>query len=189
MEKFRETLKETWHFYQRTLSLVVRGSKAYYAWCFLLLAIILVGLVFYLKQHDLGLVETNMTDQVSWGLYIANFTYLVGMAAAAVLLVIPAYIYQFKPIKEIVVLGELFAASSIIMAILFVMVDLGRLDRFWHMLPLIGSMNFPRSLLAWDVVVLNGYLFLNLLIPIYLLVTFYYRKTPNWTFILPFILL
>jgi len=188
MEKFREALKETWHFYQRTLSLVVRGSKAYYAWCFLLLAIILVGLAFYLKQHNLGLVETNMTDQVSWGLYIANFTYLVGMAAAAVLLVIPSYIYSFKPIKEIVVLGELFAASAIVMAILFVMVDLGRLDRFWHMVPFIGLMNFPESLLAWDVLVLNGYLFLNLLIPIYLLVKFYYRKEPNWKFILPFIL-
>jgi Ni/Fe-hydrogenase subunit HybB-like protein len=188
MDGFRETLKETWHFYQRTLSLVVSGSKAYYAWCFFLLAVIFVGLLFYLKQHDLGLVETNMTDQVSWGLYIANFTYLVGMAAAAVLLVIPSYIYSFKPIKEIVVLGELFAASSIVMAILFVMVDLGRLDRFWHMIPFIGSMNFPESLLAWDVLVLNGYLFLNLLIPIYLLVKFYYRKEPNWKFILPFIL-
>jgi molybdopterin-containing oxidoreductase family membrane subunit len=188
MEKFRDTLKETWHFYQRTLYLVVRGSKTYYAWCFFLLLIILAGLSFYLKQHDLGLVETNMTDQVSWGLYIANFTYLVGMAAAAVLLVIPSYIYSFKPIKEIVVLGELFAASSIVMAILFVMVDLGRLDRFWHMMPFVGLMNFPESLLAWDVLVLNGYLFLNLLIPVYLLVKFYYRKEPNWRFILPFIL-
>jgi Ni/Fe-hydrogenase subunit HybB-like protein len=188
MEKFQETLKETWHFYQRTLSLVAKGSKAYYAWCLFLLVVIFVGLSFYLKQHNLGLVETNLADQVSWGLYIANFTYLVGMAAAAVLLVIPSYIYSFKPIKEIVVLGELFAASSIVMAILFVMVDLGRLDRFWHMIPFVGSMNFPESLLAWDVLVLNGYLFLNLLIPVYLLVKFYYRKEPNWKFILPFIL-
>ena len=153
------------------------------------LAIIAVGFTFYLKQHDVGLIATNMTNEVSWGLYIANFTYLVGMAAAAVLLVVPAYVYHFKPIKEIVVLGELFAASSIVMAILFVMVDLGRLDRFWHMIPLIGSMNFPQSLLAWDVLVLNGYFFLNLFIPVYLLVKFYYRKEPNWKFILPFILL
>ena len=189
MGTLQETLKETWHFYKRTLILVARGSKGYYLWCFFLLAIILVGLKFYLKQHDFGLIATHMTDQVSWGLYIANFTYLVGMAAAAVLLVIPAYIYQFKPIKEIVVLGELFAASSIIMAILFVMVDLGRLDRVWHMIPFIGSMNFPESLLAWDVIVLNGYFFLNLLVPVYLLVKFYYRKEPNWTFILPFILI
>jgi len=168
---------------------VVRGGKAYYAWCFFLMAIILVGLLFYLRQHDAGLIETNLTDQVSWGLYIANFTYLVGMAAAAVLLVIPSYIYSFKPIKEIVILGELFAVSSIVMAILFVMADLGRLDRFWHMLPFVGIMNFPQSLLAWDVLALNGYLFLNLFISVYLLVTFYYRKEPNWKFILPFILI
>jgi Ni/Fe-hydrogenase subunit HybB-like protein len=188
MEPPKEILKETWRFYRRTLVLVARGSTAYYLWCLFLLAIIFAGFQYYLIQHDRGLVTTHLTDQVSWGLYIANFTYLVGMAAAAVLLVIPAYIYEFKPIKEIVVLGELFSASSIIMAILFVMVDLGRLDRFWHMLPIVGSMNFPRSLLAWDVLVLNGYLFLNLLIPVYLLVKFYYRKEPNWTFILPFIL-
>src|SRR4030065_908100 len=189
MEKFRETLEETWHFYKKTLSLVVKGSTPYYAWCFLLLAFIIIGLIFYLKQHDVGLIATKMNDQVSSGLYIANFTYLVGAAAAAVLLVIPSYVYHFKPIKEIVVLGELFAASSVMMAVLFVMVDLGRLDRFWHMLPFIGSMNFPQSLLAWDVVALNGYLILNIFIPVYLLVNFYYRKKPNWKFILPFILL
>ena len=189
MNGSREILIETLHFYKRTLTLVVTGSKAYYAWCLFLLATIVVGFLFYLKQHDVGLYATNLNNEVSWGLYIANFTYLVGMAAAAVLLVVPAYVYHFKPIKEIVVLGELFAASSIVMAILFVMVDLGRIDRVWHMIPLIGSMNFPESLLAWDVLVLNGYFFLNLFVPVYLLVKFYYRKEPNWKFILPFILL
>ncbi len=189
MEVWREMLRETWRFYGKTLILVVKGSKAYYLWCLFLIAIILVGLKFYLEQLEVGLIATNMRDQVSWGLYIANFTYLVGMAAAAVLLVIPAYIYEFKPIKEIVVLGELFAASSIIMALLFVFVDLGRLDRFWHMIPYVGWINFPESLLAWDVLFLNGYLILNLAIPIYLLVKFYYRKEPNKKLIVPFILL
>src|SRR5512139_281147 len=189
MEKLRKIWNETWDFYKRTLILVATGSKLYYAWCFSLLALIIAGFLFYMRQHDAGLIATNMNDQVSWGLYIANFTYLVGAAAAAVLLVVPSYVYHFKPIKEIVVLGELFAASSVMMAVLFVMVDLGRLDRFWHMLPLIGSMNFPQSLLAWDVIALNGYLILNIFIPVYLLVKFYYRKKPNWKFILPFILL
>src|SRR5512139_56326 len=182
MEKLRKIWNETWDFYKRTLILVATGSKLYYAWCFSLLALIIAGFLFYMRQHDAGLIATNMNDQVSWGLYIANFTYLVGAAAAAVLLVVPSYVYHFKPIKEIVVLGELFAASS-------VMVDLGPLDRFSHMLPLIGSMTFPQSLLAWDVIALNGYLILNIFIPVYLLVKFYYRKQPNWKFILPFILL
>lgn len=180
---------EAWSFYKKTLKLVIQGSPAYYAWCLFLICVMLVGLKYYLQQFDEGLIVTHMRDQASWGMYIANFTYLVGVAAAAVLLVIPAYVYHFNPIKEIVVIGELWAASSIIMALLFVFVDLGRPDRFWHVFPFIGWLNFPDSLLAWDVLVLNGYLILNILVPVYILVTLYYGKEPNKNFVIPLVLL
>jgi Ni/Fe-hydrogenase subunit HybB-like protein len=180
---------EAWRFFKKTVVLVVKGSPAYYIWCAFLLSIIGLGISFFLRQVDSGLLVTNMRDQVSWGLYIANFTYLVGVAAAAVLLVIPAYIYHFDPIKEIVVLGELFAASAIVMALLFVVVDLGRPDRFWHLFPYYGWLSFPDSLLAWDVIVLNGYLLLNILIPVYILVRSFYERAPNKIFIVPLILL
>ncbi len=80
-----------------------------------------------------------MRNQVAWGFYISNFTFLVGVAAAAVLLVIPAYVYDFKPIKEIAFLGEMMAVSAITMCILFVMVDVGHPDRLWHLLPRLGA--------------------------------------------------
>ena len=169
--------------------MVFVGTKVYYLWCAFLLAIIGVGISFYAKQLDTGLIVTNMKDQVSWGLYIGNFTYLVGVAAAAVLLVIPAYIYHFDPIKEIVVLGELLAASAIIMALMFVMADLGRPDRFWHVIPFIGILSFPSSLLAWDVIVLNVYLVLNAIVPIYILIKMYFRKEPVKKFVIPLVLL
>ena len=89
-------------------------------------------------------VVTAMRDQVSWGFYIGNFTFLVGVAAAAVVLVIPAYVYDWKPIREIVIFGELLAISAIIMCLLFVLVDIGRPDRFWHLIPPFGYLNFPR---------------------------------------------
>jgi molybdopterin-containing oxidoreductase family membrane subunit len=180
---------EAWRFFKQTLVLVAKGRPVYYAWCALLLLVMGIGLWFYLKQMETGLIVTSMRDQVSWGLYIANFTYLVGVAAAAVLLVIPAYIYHFDPIKEIVVLGELFAASSIVMALLFVFVDLGRPDRFWHLIPGVGILAFPESLLAWDVIVLNGYLVLNVVVPVYILVNSYYEKEPIQSFVVPLILL
>jgi Ni/Fe-hydrogenase subunit HybB-like protein len=180
---------EAWKFFKRTVRMVFVGTKVYYLWCAFLLAVIGVAATFYLKQLETGLLITNMRDQVSWGLYIGNFTYLVGVAAAAVLLVIPAYIYHFDPIKEIVVLGELLAASAIIMALLFVLADLGRPDRFWHLIPLIGILSFPDSLLAWDVVVLNGYLLLNTFVPIYILVKTYFGKDPNRRFVIPLVLL
>ena len=182
-------MKNIWSFFKGTLVLVGKGSKAYYTWVFGLLALMGIGMLAYLYQMNHGLGVTAMRDQVSWGFYISNFTFLVGVAAAAVLLVIPAYVYHWKPIKEIAVLGELLAISAICMCLLFVTADLGRPDRFWHLIPMIGILNFPSSLLAWDVVVLNIYLTLNLVIAGYILYNLYYKREPNKSFITPLLLL
>jgi molybdopterin-containing oxidoreductase family membrane subunit len=145
------------------------GGKAYWLWVACLLALITWGGLAYVDQLRNGLIVTNMRDQVSWAFYIGNFTFLVGVAAAAVVLVIPAYIYHWKPIKEVAILGEILAISAIVMCLLFVTVDMGRPERFWHLIPGIGRMNFPSAMLAWDVLVLNIYLVLNLTIVTHLL--------------------
>jgi len=140
---------------------LLKGGKLYYAWVGLLGLFILAGAAAYFQQIEQGLAITAMRDQVSWGFYISNFTFLVGVAAAAVLLVVPAYLYDFKPIKEIVLFGELMAIAAVIMCMLFVTVDMGRPDRLWHIIPFIGRLNWPSSLLSWDIIVLNGYLAIN----------------------------
>ena len=122
------------------------------------------GVLAYADQLSRGLLVTAMRDQVSWGFYIGNFTFLVGVAAAAVVLVIPAYVYDWKPIREIVIFGELLAVSAIVMCLLFVLVDIGRPERLWHMMPPWGYMNFPSSILAWDAVVLNVYFLVNFVV-------------------------
>jgi len=144
-----------------SLRLVLRGNSTYWAWVAALAVLIVSGAFAYAHQVRSGLAVTAMRDQVSWGFYIGNFTFLVGVAAAAVVLVIPAYVYDWKPIRQIVVYGELLAVSAIVMCLLFVFVDIGRPDRFWHLLPPFGHLNFPTSLLAWDVLVLNIYFVLN----------------------------
>jgi len=168
---------------------VFKGSARYYAWVGFLAVLIVLGLSAYFQQLEKGLITTAMRDQVSWGFYIANFTFLVGVAAAAVLLVVPAYLYNFKPIKEIVLFGEMVAISAVTMCILFIMVDLGQPIRVWHTLPLIGKMNFPASVMAWDVIVLSGYLLINVLLVIYALYRLAVGKEYNLALILPLILL
>ena len=148
-------MRKIWEFFKGTLALVAKGSKAYYVWVFTLLIFMGIGFLAYLYQLQNGLIVTAMRDQVSWGFYISNFTFLVGVAAAAVLLVIPAYVYHWKPLKEVAVLGEMLAVSAMVMCLLFVTVDIGRPDRFWHLIPKFGILNLPQSLLSWDVVVLN----------------------------------
>ena len=168
---------------------ILSGGRGYWSWVIGLCLFVVLGFLAYLKQYDEGLITTALRDQVSWGFYIGNFTFLVGVAAAAVLLVIPAYVYHWKPIKEVVILGELLAISSIIMCELFVMVDVGRPDRAWHLIPWIGRLNVPSSLLGWDVLVLNGYLLLNLAIVTSLLVNLYRGKEPNKKIFYPLVLI
>jgi Ni/Fe-hydrogenase subunit HybB-like protein len=165
------------------------GNKYYYAWLAFLALLIFIGVVSYTIQLQKGLIVTAMRDQVSWGFYISNFTFLVGVAAAAVLLVVPAYVYNFKPIKEIVLFGELLAVAAIIMCIMFVVIDMGRIDRLWHVIPFVGRMNFPSSLLAWDIIVLNGYLFINLFVSFYALYYMAHNREYSLQVIKPLIIL
>ncbi|TSA00804.1 MAG: polysulfide reductase [Deltaproteobacteria bacterium] len=181
-------MRMIWGFFKGTLVLITKGSKAYYIWMVTLLCFMGIGFLAYLYQLQHGLIVTAMRDQVSWGFYISNFTFLVGVAAAAVLLVIPAYVYHWKPLKEVAVLGEMLAVSAMVMCLLFVTVDIGRPDRFWHLIPKFGILNFPQSMLAWDVVVLNIYLVLNLTIAVFILYNLYHKREPSKSFTTPLLL-
>ena len=167
---------------------VLVGSRTYYLWVGFLVCLIGLGVLGYIDQFNHGLVVTGMRDQVMWGFYIGNFTFLVGVAAAAVVLVIPAYVYHWGPIYEIAIIGELLAISAIIMCVAFVSVDVGHVERVWHMFPFLGAINFPRSLLAWDVLVLNMYLVLNLVIASHILYRAFHGKEPSKGFVVPLVL-
>ncbi len=162
---------------------MLTGGRTYWLWLAFLSAWIVLGAVAYVHQLNVGLFATNMVDQVPWGAYIANFTYLVGIAAAAVMLVIPAYVYGDHALHDVVVLGELLAVAVLMMCLMFVMVDIGRPDRVWHFI----RFNWPVSMLTWDVIVLNGYLVLNAYITTYLVFTKYRGKQPERKKYVPFV--
>lgn len=162
---------------------------AFYAWMTLLTALFLVGANAWANQVAGGMIGTNMTDHVSWGLYIANFTFCVGLAAGGVMMVIPAYLYDDEDMHKVVILGEAVAIAAIVMCTLSVVVDLGRPDRFWHLIPGLGKFNWPMSMLTWDVIVLNGYLLINLHVVGYLLYMRYLGRKPNPYWYLPFVFL
>ncbi len=172
-----------------SLRVVLKGSGAYYAWIALLAVLILAGVSAYLGQLQDGMIVTSLRDQLSWGFYIGNFAFLVGVAAAAVVLVIPAYVYSWKPVKEVVLLGELMAVAAILMCIMFVTVDVGRPHMVWHMMPIVGTPNFPYSMLTWDVLVLTLYLIVNLFVVTYLVFKAYEGKEYNRSLVMPIVFL
>jgi molybdopterin-containing oxidoreductase family membrane subunit len=165
-------------FLRTALASATSGGRRYHLWMGSLTAIMLLGAYAYSQQVRYGLGVTGMSDHVSWGLYISNFTFLVGLAAAAMMLVLPAYILEDVDFGRAVLLAEGVAVAALVMCLGFVVVDLGGPQRGWHLIPGLGFLNWPRSLLSWDVLVLNGYLMLNLAIPFYILYSRYAGRPP-----------
>jgi Ni/Fe-hydrogenase subunit HybB-like protein len=140
----------------------VVGSRRYWLWLAVLAAVIALGFIAWFRQLTYGLAITGMSRDVSWGLYIAQFTFLVGVAASAVMVVLPYYLHNWKVFGKVTILGELLAVSAVTMCMLFIFVDMGQPMRVLNVL-LYPTLN---SLMFWDMVSLSGYLFLNALISI-----------------------
>ena len=162
----------------------VVGSRRYWLWILCLLAAIAAGFVCYLRQLNYGLGITGLSRDVTWGLYIAQFTFLVGVAASAVMVVLPYYLHHFKAFARITILGEFLAIAAVTMCMLFIFVDMGQPSRVFNVL----LYPTPHSLMFWDMVSLAGYLLLNSVIA---LVTLRAEREgvapPRW--IMPIILL
>jgi len=142
------------------LEKAIEGGKKYWTLVFILAGIVGIGFIAYLKQFSEGLTVTGLSRDVSWGLYIAQFTFLVGVAASAVMVVLPYYLHNYKKFGKIVILGEFIAIPACIMCMTFIFVDMGQpfriINVFLH--------PTPTSPMFWDTVVLFGYLMLNLVI-------------------------
>jgi molybdopterin-containing oxidoreductase family membrane subunit len=138
----------------------LHGSKRYWGLMAFWGLLIIGGFAAYTQQMIDGLTVTGMSRDVSWGLYISQFTFLVGVAASAVMVVLPYYLHNYKAFGKMVILGEFLAVSAVLMCQIFVIVDLGQPFR------LMNLVKYPtlNSILFWDIVVLSSYLGVNLVI-------------------------
>ena len=136
----------------------LKGNRLYWSWVALLCVIIAAGLSAWSRQLNLGLGVTGMGRDISWGIYIAQFTFLVGVAASAVMVVLPYYLHNQKAFSKIVIVGEFLAVSAAAMCMLFILADMGKPQRVLN----VFRYPSPRSMVFWDVLALNGYLLLNL---------------------------
>jgi molybdopterin-containing oxidoreductase family membrane subunit len=153
------------------------GDKKYWSWIIFLLVLMGAGSVFYLLQLQKGLTVTGMSRDVSWGFYIAQFTYMVGVAASAVMVVMPLYLHDVKKFSRLVVLGEFMAVAAVVVCLSFVIIDLGQPQRLFNVV----LHPTPNSILFWDMIVLNGYLVLNILVAWNNLAAEYRRREhPKW---------
>ncbi|WP_320041359.1 sulfate reduction electron transfer complex DsrMKJOP subunit DsrP [uncultured Desulfobacter sp.] len=142
------------------LELALRGNRNYWIWMGGLVAVMAVGALFYIDQFTHGLMVTGQSRDVSWGFYTAQMTFLVGVAAGGIMLVLPYYLHDYKTFGKITILGEFLAVASIVMCLSYLLVHLGQPMRALN----IFLYPTPWSMLFWDGNVLSGYMLLNIII-------------------------
>ncbi len=136
------------------------GGRRYWGWVLLLCVAVALGFICYLRQLELGLGVTGLSRDITWGLYIAQFTFFVGVAASAVMVVLPYYLHDCKAFAKITILGEFLAVAAVVMCMLFIFVDMGQPMRVLNVM----LYPTPNSLMFWDMLSLSGYLVLNAVI-------------------------
>jgi len=175
-------MQKTWSFITDFFPELFKGGKLYYGWLGVLSLCILAGLYPMYTILTKGLIVTGLTDQISMGQFLANFVYTAHIAAAAILVVIPGFVYKRPDMRNLAVLGEIIAIGFVVSGLIFVAFHMGRPDRFWHMLPFIGYPDFPNSTLVFDAITLNVYLILNIIAVSVFLFKRYYDKSVHVPF-------
>lgn len=136
------------------------GGRMYWIWVLVLGTGIGVGLLAYLYQLREGLWVTGMSRDVSWGFYISQFTFLVGVAASVLMIVLPLYLHNFKAFGQLTALAQFLTVGVLLMSLMFIFSDIGMPMRILNV-PLYPT---PWSMLFYDTVFLPGFLMLNLII-------------------------
>jgi molybdopterin-containing oxidoreductase family membrane subunit len=93
----------------------------------LMIGLVSAGIVFWN-----GLVVTNMSDQVPWGLWITIDLSAIALGAGAFTLSAVVYLFKIKSFRSIVRLAILVGFIGYTSALLSLVMDIGRPDRFWH---------------------------------------------------------
>jgi Ni/Fe-hydrogenase subunit HybB-like protein len=136
------------------------GRRGYWAWVAGLAAVVCAGAWAYSLQLGSGLGITGLSRDITWGLYIGQFTFFVGVAASAVMVVLPYYLHDYKAFGRVTILGEFLAIAAVAMCGLFIFVDMGQPSRVLNVL----RYPAPASMMFWDMIALGGYLLLNVVI-------------------------
>jgi Ni/Fe-hydrogenase subunit HybB-like protein len=115
-----------------TLCGVDLGPRRFVGWVTILLAAMGVALVAALIVFVRGLVVTNLTNLVPWGLWIAMDLSAIGLSAGAFLLSAAVYLLRLKHLEPVARTSVFVGLIGYSMAMMTLLLDIGRPDRFWH---------------------------------------------------------
>ena len=123
-------------------------------WIASLLTVCTVALGAYVYQLALGLRVTSMRNYVSWGAYMTNFVFFIGISHAGTLISAILRVTNAGWRRPITRMAEAITVLALLIGASMVVVDMGRPDRLLNVLGY-GRLQSP---ILWDVVSITTYI-------------------------------
>ncbi|MHB1654561.1 MAG: NrfD/PsrC family molybdoenzyme membrane anchor subunit [Desulfitobacteriaceae bacterium] len=113
------------------------------------LLLILTGVGFWAlgTRFVEGMSVTNLTSYFSWGLWVVFYIFFIGLSAGSFLLSTMIYVFKMHALEKVGRISLLSALFSLLAGLMFVLIDLGHPERFWHTL-VYRNMS---SVLEWEI--------------------------------------
>ncbi len=153
----KELLRELYTDLTRPLAGYSRSGKI---WIGFLLLLIAVGTIMYVRQLKIGLGVTDMRDIASWGLYISDFVFFVAVSLVGSLISAILKLSNINWATPLTRIAEIIAVAALFSALAIIVVDMGRPDRLLNIF-VYGRLQSP---IVWDIIVVNSYLVISLLL-------------------------
>lgn len=128
-------------------------------WIIVFAVLAVIGVGCWIFQLLNGLQVTGMSNVNSWGIYIIMFMFFVGLSAGGLIVASSGHVFGIEKFKKVALPAVICSTVCIVLAALFVLIDLGGFARVWRLLT---GPNFASPLM-WDVLVITIYLVLNIL--------------------------
>jgi len=128
-------------------------GKGFYVTVFGLVALFVWAMYMYLTQVRHGLGITGMNQPVSWGFYIVNFVFFIGISHAGTLISAILRLSKAEWRRPVTRMAEVITAIVLSIGGLHPIIDMGRPDRILNMVTA-GRLQSP---LLWDVTSITAY--------------------------------
>jgi molybdopterin-containing oxidoreductase family membrane subunit len=136
-----------------SLTPLIRAPRGWPILFIAIAAVVALGFAAWIMQLMEGLSVTGMNNQANWSLYIINFMFFIGASAGGIIVGALAHAIGIERFRPVARLAEVTALTALTLAVLSILLDIGRPERAWHML------RYPSftSPLVWDVMIISVY--------------------------------
>jgi molybdopterin-containing oxidoreductase family membrane subunit len=120
----------------------------------------LLGIAAWIVQLVKGIGATGQSNLEPWGIYIAGFIFFMGLSAGSLVLAALPVLFDLPKFRPYARIAAFVALIALVIGGLFILVDIGRPDRLWHMVRY-AELGSP---MLWDLLLTIAFLIISTLL-------------------------